>query len=41
LVDTDESTNFQIYENGVFKTNFLKEDNLNDFASFRNNEKAT
>ena len=41
LVDTDESTNFQIYENGIFKTNFLKEDNLNDFASFRNNEKAT
>ena len=41
LVDIDESTNFQIYENGIFKTNFLKEDNLNDFASFRNNEKAT
>ena len=37
LVETEK---FQVEQNGVFKTNFIKEDDLKDYASFRDNEKA-
>ena len=38
LVDADNKEH--IYESGVFKVNFLKEDNQSPYASFRNEEKA-
>ena len=37
LVETEK---FQVEQNGVFITNFIKEDDLKDYASFRDNEKA-
>lgn len=37
LVETEK---FQVEQNGVFKINFIKEDDLKSYASFRDNEKA-
>jgi len=37
LVETEK---FQVEQNGVFITNFIKEDDLKDYVSFRDNEKA-
>ena len=40
LIDNNEATNYQVYQNGIFKNNFMKQNDTKDFASFRNNEKA-